>query len=147
MRQLFLALLLAGTFFASLKGRENSKQQRCLSVNGRIVVAFFPPTTYEMLREDPDLNEALSDFQFYAGEAQVALPKLGIGFRTIYTNAFCVSGDKESITFVTHGKIGYFFFEPGRKPDVHYGVETDVGIEQRARRYFQSSKQRQTAIR
>lgn len=118
-------------------------------VHGPTIVAFFEPVRQEELEKDPDTNEALSDFQFYAGAVREPLKKMGIEFREVYARSFRVRIGKQVTTF-RPGEItvGYYFVEPGKKPRIEYGVNTNSGLIEIAREYFgMAAKQSISAIR
>jgi hypothetical protein len=100
------------------------------------IVAFFSPVNPSE-RAKPDLNEALSDFQFYASQVRAPLEKLGMDFHEVYTRSFRISIAGKVSTFRT-GKaaVGYYFIAPGKKPRIERGVDTDIGILQVAHDYF-----------
>jgi hypothetical protein len=100
------------------------------------IIAFFPPNPSE-LPSGSDLNEALADFQLYAGQVKVPLEKLGVDFYEVYTRSFRISIAGKLTAFRT-GKaaVGYYFIAPGRKPRIERGVDSDIGILQVAHDYF-----------
>jgi hypothetical protein len=106
-------------------------------VEGRTVVAFFPPTSNPELEKDPDLNEALADFQVYAKSVREPLKKAGVEFHELYTHSFQVRLGKMVTTFrANKGDVGYYFVAPGKKPRIVYGVMTDADLLQVANEYF-----------
>lgn len=89
------------------------------------------------LSKDPDTNESLADFQFYATRVREKLRNAGIDFEEIYASSFAVKCGTKTTTF--HPKkvtVGYYFVVPGRSPRVEYGVMTDEGIFDVAAEYF-----------
>jgi hypothetical protein len=106
-------------------------------VEGRTVVAFFPPASKPELEKDPDLNEALADFQVYAKRVREPLKRAGIEFHELYTHSFQVRLGRTVTTFRTSkGEVGYYFVVPGKKPRIEYGVMTDADLLQIADEYF-----------
>ena len=86
------------------------------------VVAFFPPVTDAEISNDPDTNESLADFQFYATRVRKELHSAGIDFEEIYALSFAVKCGTKTMTF--HPKkttVGYYFIAPGKPPRVEYG--------------------------
>jgi hypothetical protein len=102
-------------------------------------VAFFEPVSDAELKVQPDLNEALSDFQFYASGARKAFLKSGIDFHEIYAKSFKIRIGTRTTTF-RPGKVTvrYYFMAPSMKARVDYGVNTDIGLVAIAKEYFGS---------
>ncbi len=111
--------------------------QPSFEIQGPTVVAFFPPVTKKDLDQDPDMNEALSDFQVYVAQVREPLRKAGVDFHEVYAHSFQVRLGTKTIAF-RPGKVdvGYYFIAPGKKPRVEYGVMTSDGILQVAHEYF-----------
>jgi hypothetical protein len=107
--------------------------------SGPTVIAFFPPVTTKDLSQDPDTNESLSDFQFYAQSARAKLHDSGIDFQEVYASSFSVKcGSKTKNFHPQKTQVGYYFVAPGKSPHVEYGVMTDADILQVAKKYFRS---------
>ena len=92
------------------------------------VVAFFEPVTEAELDKDADLNEVLSDFQWYAGKIRKPLQESGIEFHVVYARSFRIRIRNKANTFHVGNRVGYYFVTPGKKPLVQYGVDTDDDI-------------------
>ncbi|HTQ98302.1 MAG TPA: hypothetical protein VMH89_15930 [Candidatus Acidoferrum sp.] len=108
-----------------------------IGVSGPTVIAFFPPVTEKDLLQDPDTNESLSDFQFYAQRVRTKLHDAGIDFQEIYAAAFIVKcGAKTRNFHPQKAEVGYYFIAPGKSPHIEYGVMTDADILQIAKEYF-----------
>ena len=106
-------------------------------VRGPTVIAFFPPATDKDLSQDPDTNESLSDFQFYAQKVRGKLHDAGINFQEIYASAFDVKCGATTTSFHPQKtQVGYYFVAPGKSPRVEYGVMTDADILLVAKEYF-----------
>lgn len=106
-------------------------------VNRPTVIAFFPPMTDEDMAKDPDMNEALADFQLYARGAREKFHKAGINFEEIYVRSFSIKcGGKTTLFRPGKIKIGYYFIAPGKPPRIQYGVMIDDDIVQTAKEYF-----------
>lgn len=101
------------------------------------VIAFFAHVTDSELDTNPDLNEALGDFQLYASKAGPRLKAAGIHFDVASSAEFKTKIGSAVRTFRA-GKItvGYYFIAPGRQPHVDYGVMTDEDILETASKYF-----------
>lgn len=101
------------------------------------IVAFFPPLSEADLDKNPDMNEALGDFQLYASRAQAPLKKAGIDFEVVSAVTFNVKDGATARTFRT-GKIGigYYFIAPGKAPHIEFGVMTDDDILAMAAKVF-----------
>jgi hypothetical protein len=102
------------------------------------IIAFFRPVSDEEMDKNPDINEALGDFQLYASRVGRPLKNAGIDFEVASAVRFRVKDGGSVRTFNT-GKIGvgYYFIAPGNQPHVEYGVETDPDILEAAKKYFQ----------
>jgi hypothetical protein len=108
-----------------------------IDVTGPTIVAFFEPMTAAELKEDPDANEALSDFQFYAGKVRQPLAERGITFKEMYALRITIRlGSKTTMIAPNKVKVGYCLAAPGKEPYVQLGVMTDVGLLQVADKYF-----------
>jgi hypothetical protein len=106
-------------------------------VEGRTIVAFFPPVSKAKLDKDPDTNEAMADFQLYTNHVREPLKKAGIGFHEVYAHSFQVRVGKTLTPFgATKGDVGYYFVVPGRRPRIEYGVMTDADLLKVANEYF-----------
>jgi hypothetical protein len=106
-------------------------------VNRPTIVAFFPSETESELSKEPDTNEALADFQYYAGIVRPQLHDVGVDFEEVYASSFRVKCGAKTTTFHS-GKIGigYYFVATGKSPRVQYGVMTDSDILHIASEYF-----------
>jgi hypothetical protein len=101
------------------------------------ILAFFPPMSDADMAKNPDMNEALSDFQLYASQSKEPLAKIGVDFQQVYARSFRVRVGASTTTFrPTKAEVGYYFIAPGKKPLVKYGVMTDTDLSDLARRYF-----------
>jgi hypothetical protein len=112
-------------------------KEKVVVVKRPTVVAFFTPVTDAELAKDPDTNEALADFQVYAGKVRDQLAGMGIDFEEVYATSFIVKFGAKTTTF--HPKkieVGYNFVALGKSPRVEYGVMTDTDILQIASEYF-----------
>ncbi|HEY2912920.1 MAG TPA: hypothetical protein VGK21_06145 [Candidatus Angelobacter sp.] len=120
-----------------------AEKQPLVVVSGPTVVAFFKPVPPGQLNKDPDANEALSDFQFYARSVRTRLRKVGIEFHELYAHSFRLRIGTQLITFrPVKQDVGYYFVAPGKKPRIEYGVMTDSGLLQVANAYFGSKVQK-----
>lgn len=121
--------------------RLSAQKPATFDVTGPTIIAFFPPVTDAELRKDPDTNEALSDFQFYAGQVREPLAKRGITFKEVYADAFTIRQGKMTTLFGTKTmKVGYCLATPGKEPYVQTGVLSDAGLLQLADKYFGTSE-------
>jgi len=112
-------------------------EQPTIVVRGSTSVAFFPLTSQKELEADPDTNETLADFQFYAAQVREPFHKAGIDFQVVYAAAFQIRFGAKLTTFRPGPvKVGYYFIAPGKRPRVEYGVETDIGLRRIASDYF-----------
>lgn len=109
-------------------------------VKGPTIIAFCPPASEAELSKHPDINEALSDFQFYARAVRQPLEKKHIEFRQVYARQFAIRGGEQHTVISANGRIGYYFVTPGKRPHVEYGVMTDTDLLQAADKYFGSQQ-------
>ena len=110
-------------------------------INGPTVIAFFRPVSDADLQKDPDLNESLSDFQYYSGKAGADFKKKGIEYHEVYTLSFSVRVGSSVSVFRSHKDgVGYYFIVPGKRPHVEHGVMTNDDLMQVADSYFNPPK-------
>jgi hypothetical protein len=116
--------------------------ERVVVVNRPTVVAFFPPVTETELSKDPDTNESLADFQYYAARTREQLHEAGVDFEEIYAASFGVKCGAKTTTFHPQKtKVGYYFVAPGKSPRIEYGVMTDSDVLRIAKEYFRHAQQ------
>jgi hypothetical protein len=114
-----------------------AEKQPVVVVRGPTVVAFFEPVSQVKLEKDPDGNEALADFQFYAARVREPLRKAGIDFHELYAHSFRLRAGNRLTTFrPVKMDVGYYLVKPGKKPLIKYGVMTDVDLFHVANEYF-----------
>jgi hypothetical protein len=107
------------------------------AVKGRTIIAFFRHVTDAEMERDPDVSEALGDFQLYASQARPRLLALGIDFEVASATRFKLRIGKHVRDFrARQADVGYYFIAPGKEPHVEYGVMTDVDLVEAARAYF-----------
>lgn len=100
------------------------------------IIAFYTSAP-KTANADADSNEALSDFQFYAGRVKQPLSKLSIDFKELYVRCFRLHLGGGDIVFRPKpDAVGYYLIAPGKKPHVEYGVMTDADLLLVAQRYF-----------
>ena len=111
---------------------------QAITVRRATVIAFFPPVTEQELAADADTNDALDDFQWYAGSARTPLKRGGIDFHELYVHSFRISvSGRRTVAFRPQGvRVGYYFISPGKRPRIEYGVMTDSDLFEIAREYF-----------
>ena len=111
-------------------------KQPVFVIRGPTIVPFFSPVTESDL-SDGDTNEALSDFQVYAGRVRDPLRKMKIEFHEVYAHSFRIRlGERVTTFHPGKVKVGFYFIAPGKKPRVEYGVQTDIDILEIAKKYF-----------
>jgi hypothetical protein len=98
-----------------------------IDVTGPTIVAFFPLVADAELKS-PNVNESLSDFQFYAGHLRQPLAERGITFKQVYARRFTIRYGTTSRVFATGKKVGYCLVAPEKEPSLQFGVMTDVGL-------------------
>lgn len=118
-------VILCVSLFASAAQADEAAQ---IIVDGPTVVAFFEPVTEAELEEDPDANDALDDFQFYARETRIALDGSGVAFHEVYAREISVIVDGVDKVLRPEVTVGYYFIAPDRTARVEYGVHTDVDV-------------------
>lgn len=106
-----------------------------INANGPLVIAFYSPTPTGQTSGADD-NEALSDFQFYAGPSKRSLAENGIKFQQINTHSFRIHVGARTTTVHPKRGVGYYLIAPGKKPQIEYGVMTDTDLLHVAKRYF-----------
>ena len=101
------------------------------------IVAFFPAITQKELEADPESNEALADFQYYAKAVREPIRKSGIDFHEVYASSFRIRIGTKVVTFrPSDTDVGYYFIVSGKKPRIEYGVATASDLLQMATEYF-----------
>ena len=129
------------TVVAAMMPLQSAQKSPIFDVHGPTIVAFFAPVTEAELSKDGDTNEALADFQFYAGTVREPLKQRGVDFHEVYARSFTIRIGKAATTFKpTKVDVGYYLVAPGRKPRVEYGVMTDADLLQIADEYFGTVK-------
>lgn len=100
------------------------------------VVAFFPNAS-KIGHDNANGNEALSDFKYSAMHVKKPLGRLGIQFAEEYGRSFRIRSESKSVLFTRkNGTPSYYFFAPGKRPRIEYGVKTDSDLLAVARQYF-----------
>jgi hypothetical protein len=139
MKRVILAIVCVAlcAFTSRLAPTAPADKQALIVVQGPILVAFFEPVTPAQLEKDPDANEALDDFQYYAANIREPLKKMGVEFHELYAHSFRLRVGNKLTTF-RPGKetVGYYLLAPGKKPQIEYGVMTDADLLKLAREYF-----------
>jgi hypothetical protein len=144
MKRLILLFGVAAVYLltAQISLVAGAETQPLVEVEGRTIVAFFPPVTHAELQKDADTNEALADFQFYATRVREPLKKAGISFHEVYAHSFRTRVGKTVTAFrPVKGDVGYYFVVSGKKPRIEYGVMTDADLLQVANEYFGQDSQ------
>ena len=115
-----------------------AKAPQVFNIKGPTVIAFFPPVSDSELDGDAELNDTLSDFQYYDDEVRRPFKKAGIELHEAYTRVFSVRMNGRLTTFRTTRKndVGYYFIAPGKKAHVEYEVMTDEDLLDVAHDYF-----------
>jgi hypothetical protein len=122
--------------FIVLSSGTSATQRPTIDVRQPTIVAFFSPVTQAEL-SDGETNEALDDFQYYAGQVRAPLRNAGIKLHEIYAHSFQIRiGKKITVFHPVKAEVGYYFAVPGKKPRVEYGVLTDVDLLNIAHEYF-----------
>jgi len=137
MKRLIWVLALLTVWAESGISQVAGNEPQLFVIHRPTIVAFFPQVTSPDFESDEDTNEALADFQFYAGEVRNPLQKAGIDFREADASSFRIRIGTNVRSFHA-GKIeiGYYFIAPGRKPHIELGVMADTDLLEVARKYF-----------
>ncbi len=139
----FISLVALLSILAATALLLSSQNTPTFDIGRPTILAFFPPVTQTELVKDPDTNESLSDFQFYASQVQEPLEKAGVNFKEVYAHSFRIRVGKTVTTFrPVRVEVGYYFVAPGKEPRIEYGVMSDVGLLQIANEYFGVQKRR-----
>lgn len=109
-------------------------------VQGPTVVACFVPVSDAEMEKNPDLNEALADFQLYTAQARRPLQQRSIDFRVLSTSSFRIRSNGKVSSYRVEG-AEYYFVAPGKQPHIRTGVMTDVELVAAADQYFGSRSQ------
>jgi hypothetical protein len=117
------------------------KEQSFIIVDGPTVIAFFEAASKSDLKNSPDANESLTDFQLYAKSVQTPLSERRIKFYEVYTPSFRIKVGTRTSTFHT-GKtgVGYYLIAPDKPPLVESGVMTDSDLLREVDEYFTEAK-------
>jgi hypothetical protein len=107
-----------------------------IAIEAPTVIAFFEPVTESQLANDPDTNDALDDFQFYARATRRSLEGSSVTFHEVYARELSLVVDGSKTIFTPEIPVGYYFAAPGRNGRVEYGVHTDEDILAIAEEFF-----------
>ena len=131
----FVVIIIACAWITLQAG--TAKELPLINVTRPTVIAFFPAVSEADLRKDPNTNEALSDFQYYAAIAGPKLRDIGVEFHELYASSFRVRiGRKTSLFRPKMGEVGYYFVTSGKQPRIEYGVMTDADLVTVSKEYF-----------
>jgi predicted RNA binding protein YcfA (HicA-like mRNA interferase family) len=137
MKPIIWVFLLVAVWAGVADAQEGARPEPVFVIHGPTIVAFFAPVTGQELKNESDLNEVLSDFQLYYGQASEPLRRAGIDFPDANTLSFRIRiGKKVRRYRMNETGVGYFFIAPGKAPHIEYGVMTDAGLLDAARKYF-----------
>lgn len=106
-------------------------------VRGPTVVACFVPVSDAEMDSNPDLNEALADFQLYSAQARRPLQRRGIAYHVLSARSFRMRINGKVNSYRVEG-AAYYFVAPGKKPQIETGVMTDTDLLAAADKYFGS---------
>lgn len=135
-RRIFcLILFIAAPSLSIRLDSQSTAHSPIVTVDKATIIAFYPPVLKADEAND-DSNEALGDFQYYAGQIKQLLGKTNIRFEELYVRSFRVHVEGQTITFHPKEAVGYYFIASGKKPHVEYGVRTDVDLLDIAKGYF-----------
>jgi hypothetical protein len=86
-RVLWLTVVMAMLSMDGRLGAQGASLSLIIDVQKGTVIAFYPPTS-QTDKANADANEALSDFQFYAGRIKQPFSRSGIDFQELYVRSF-----------------------------------------------------------
>jgi hypothetical protein len=132
-----LAIVMLLFFPLGEVGAEGASKIPLVDIRQATIIAFWVPTSRAAVAY-PDSIESLSDFRLYTGLIRQPLAKSGIRFQVLYAHLFRVRLGEKTTTFKPKDDVGYYMIEPGRAPNVEYGVMTDTDLLLLAKRYFGS---------
>jgi hypothetical protein len=132
-----LAIVMLLFFPLGKVAAEDASKIPLVDVRQATILAFCAPTSKAAVA-DSDSNESLSDFKLYTGLVRQPLAKSGIRFQVLYAHSFRVRLGVTTTTFKPKADVGYYLIEPGKEPNVEYGVRTDTDLLLVAKRYFGS---------
>lgn len=100
-----------------------------IHIHGPTVLAHFPVTQAEVDADD-DVGEALTDFQFYLGNARDDLGRLGVAVAERYTPTVRYRLGDRVVTFAPprDSGVAYVLLMPDRGPRIYYGVLTATDL-------------------
>jgi hypothetical protein len=109
-------------------------------ISGPTIIAYFAMAKIDFEKDtNNEVNEVLSDFQEYQMRTEYFLEKNGIQLITIFKDTIKYRNNiiAEIKTPRTEKvSLGYIFITINKKPDIHYGVMTDLDILSNAEIYF-----------
>lgn len=137
MRRLSSAMTCFGiaALLAPLAHTAPAAERPAVIVRGPTVVACFVPVSDAEMDKNPDLNEALADFQLYTAQARRSLQQRGIAFRVLSARSFRIQVNGKSVGARVGGAT-YYFIAPGKQPLIKTGVMTDTDLLTVADEYF-----------
>jgi hypothetical protein len=97
-------------------------------------VACFVPVSDAEMETNPNLNDALGDFQLYTAQARQLLQERGIAFRVLSAHRFRMQLRGNVVSFLVGG-VAYYFIAPGKRVHVHTGAMTDTELVEAADQY------------
>ena len=101
------------------------------------VIAHFVTTQAEV-DSNPDLGEALSDFQYHLGGARATLTDWGVALEERYAPVvrYRVAGRVVRFAPPRDSAVAYLLLAKDFPPQIYYGVLTDSDLLDRVRRFL-----------
>jgi hypothetical protein len=139
-RRMFAVSFIVACLLVCRTTAATQEKQPIVVVSGPTVIAFFDPAPKAGSQQDPDANEAFSDFRVYAAQVRGPFSSRGIKFYELYTRSFRLSvGKRLSTIQADKAGAGYCLIAPGKKPQIQSGVMTDTDLLQTANDYFSNA--------
>ena len=113
-----------------------------IEVRGPTLIGFVPANADAAVITDPDLGEALDDFEWHLRTADSTLRNLGFRITVVGGRRFYVVRGARVDTFTVpkdSADIGYYMVAPRRAAAMSYGVLTNSDLVEEARTYLQAS--------
>jgi hypothetical protein len=118
--------------------RQAGLRDTTLVVTGPTLVALFGNVTQEQMDGEPDLGEALADFQYYVGGIVPHLQAAGVALHEVYADSLRLRDGAPAGRLWTFGadSTRYVYLAPGREPRTLASIATDLELLHVAAEYF-----------
>ena len=118
--------------------RQAGLRDTTLVVTGPTFVALFGNVTQEQVDADPNLAEALADFQYYVGGSVPALTTAGVAVHQVYVDSLRLRDGASASRprAFASDSTRYVYLAPGREPRTLSSIATDIELLHTAADYF-----------